>query len=268
MNPAHSGDAVDVGGADHVAAQCNRAPQLLPVSDSVAAYHLVHRRIDALLRGRDDVADRLVPACPAWTIAQTVAHLTGVAQDVAALNLEAKGTDAWARAQVARLDRHSLDDLLDLWELSTGPAASTLALAPPGSVCQLVFDTLTHEHDIRGALNEQGARTGDSAFAAAMAFMTTMGDGFIRHSGLPALQLSTPTIGRVQLGDPENPAGELSLAISDFEALRAFGGRRSIGQLRALPWEGDPTHLLPAFTHHLPAFTNEGIRPPVDDLIE
>ncbi len=135
-------------------------------------------------------------------------------------------------------------------------------------MCQLVFDTLTHEHDIRGALNEQGSRTGDSAFAAAMAFVTTMGDQFIRHSGLPALQLSTPTLGRVQLGDPHNAAGELALALSDFEALRAFGGRRSIGQLRALPWQGDPTHLLPAFTHHLPAFTNDGIRPPVDDLIE
>jgi uncharacterized protein (TIGR03083 family) len=268
MNPAQSEDAIYVGGADDLAAQCNRAPQLLPVIESVAAYHLVHRRIDALLRGRNDIADRFVPACPAWTIRQTVAHLTGVAQDVAALNVQAKGTDAWARAQVDRLDGHSLDDLLDLWELSMRAVASTLTLAPPESVCQLVFDTLTHEHDIRGALNERGSRTGDSAFAAAMAFVTTMGDQFIRHSGLPALQLSTPTLGRVQLGEPHHAAGELALAISDFDALRAFGGRRSVGQLRALPWHGDPADLLPAFTHLLPAFTNDGIRPPADDLIE
>jgi uncharacterized protein (TIGR03083 family) len=268
MNSAHPEDAVYVGGADYVAAQCSRAPRLPPVGESVAAYHLVHRRIDALLRGRADIADRVVPACPAWTIRQTVAHLTGVAQDVAALNVEAKGTDAWARAQVDRLDGHGLDDLLDLWEVLIAPATSTLAMAPPGSVCQLVFDTLTHEHDIRGALNEQGSRAGDCAFAAAMAFVTTMGDQFIRHSALPALQLSTPTLGRVQLGDPQSAAGELSLAISDFEALRTFGGRRSIRQLRALPWQGDPSQLLPAFTDQLPAFTNDGIRPPADDLIE
>src|SRR4051794_41006965 len=133
-NAAHSEDTIDVGAADYVAAQRNRAPQLLPISQSVAAYHLVHRRIDALLRGRDDVADRPVPACPAWTVRQAVAHLAGVAQDVAVLNVAAKGTDSWARAQVERLDGHSLDELLDLWEQSIEPAASTLDLAPRESV--------------------------------------------------------------------------------------------------------------------------------------
>jgi hypothetical protein len=265
-NSAHSEDTI--GGADYVAAQRFRAPQLLPISQSVAAYHLVHQRIDALLRGRDDVADRPVPACPAWTIRQTVAHLAGVAQDVAALNVAAKGTDSWARAQVDRLDGHSLDELLDLWEESIEPAASTLDLAPRESVCQLVFDTLTHEHDVRGVIDEPGSRTGDPAFGAAMAFAIAKGDQFIRYAALPALRLSTPTIGSVQLGDPHDAPAELALGLSDFEALRAFGGRRSVGQLRALPWQGDPTHLLPAFTHQLPAFTDNGIRPPADDLIE
>jgi uncharacterized protein (TIGR03083 family) len=267
-NSAHSEDASYVGGADYVAAQRNRAPQLLSISRSVAAYHLVHQRIDALLRGRDDVADRPVPGCPAWTIRQTVAHLTGVAQDIAAHNVAAKGTDSWAQAQVERLDGHSLDDLLDLWKQSIESATSTFALAPRESVCQLVFDTLIHEHDIRGALDEPGSRTGDPAFGAAMAFATTMGDQFIRHAALPALRLSTPTLGCVQLGDPHNAPGGLALDLSDFEALRTFGGRRSVGQLRALPWQGDPTDLLPAFTHQLPAFTNDGIRPPANDLIE
>jgi hypothetical protein len=36
----------------------------------------------------------------------------------------------------------------------------------------------------------------------------------------------------------------------------------------ALPWDGDPTNLMPAFTHVLPAFTIDGLRPPTDDLIE
>lgn len=143
-----------------------------------------------------------------------------------------------------------------------------LALAPQGSVCQLVFDTLTHEHDIRGALNEPGSRTGDPAFAAAIGFVTTMGDQFIRHAALPALRLTTPTTSSVLLGDPQAAPGHLALDISDFEALRSFGGRRSIRQLLALPWQGDPTRLLPAFTQQLPAFTNDGIQPPADDLIE
>jgi hypothetical protein len=141
-------------------------------------------------------------------------------------------------------------------------------LASDPGVCQLVFDTLTHEHDIRGALGEPGSRAGDLAFKAALGFVTTMGDQFIRQAELPTLRLTTPTIGSVQLGDPHAARGHVALSVSDFEALRAFGGRRSVAQLRALPWDGDPTNLMPAFTDVLPAFTNDGLRPPARDLIE
>jgi uncharacterized protein (TIGR03083 family) len=243
-------------------------PQLVPMSDAEAAYRLICERVDSLVRGRDGIAELAVPACPGWTIRQVVAHLAGVAQDIVALNLEKKGTGPWADAQVARLGGHSIDDLLDLWSRSLDSVSANLAFASDAGVCQLVFDTLTHEHDIRGALNEPGSRTGDLALKAALGFMTTMSDQFIRQAQLPALRLSTPTIGCVQLGDPHTARGQAALSISDFEALRAFGGRRSVAQLLALPWDGNPTNLMPAFTELLPAFTNDGLRPPTSDLIE
>jgi uncharacterized protein (TIGR03083 family) len=240
----------------------------MPISDAAAAYRVICERIDVLVRGRDGIAELAVPACPGWTIRQVVAHLTGVAQDIVALNLDEKGTGPWADAQVARLGGHSIDDLLDLWAQSIDSVSANLAFASDAGVCQLVFDTLTHEHDIRGALREPGSRAGDLTFKAALGFMTTMGDKFIRQSELPALRLTTPSIGSVQLGDPDAARGHIALSISDFEALRAFGGRRSVSQLLALPWDGDPTNLMPAFTHVLPAFTNDGLRPPTDDLVE
>jgi hypothetical protein len=141
-------------------------------------------------------------------------------------------------------------------------------LAQQASACQLVFGALTHEHDIRGALSEPGSRTGDLAFEVAMGFSTMMGDQFIRHGGLSALRLTTPTIGSVQLGDPRTARDQVALDISDFEALRALSGRRSIRQLLALPWHGDPTHLMPAFTEFLSTFSSEGMRPPNGDLLE
>ena len=245
-----------------------QVPQLVPISDAAAAYRLICERVDALVRGRDDIAELAVPACPGWTIRQVVAHLAGVAQDIVALNLEKKGTGPWADAHVARLGGHNIDYLLDLWGQSLDSVSANLAFASDAGVCQLVFDTLTHEHDIRGALRQPGSRAGDLAFTAALGFMTTMGDRFIRHAELPALRLRTPTIGSVQLGDPHTARGHVALSISDFEALRAFGGRRSVGQLLALPWDGDPTNLMSAFTDVLPAFTNDGLRPPADDLIE
>jgi uncharacterized protein (TIGR03083 family) len=245
-----------------------QAPQLLPISEAAAAYRVVCERVDALVRGRDGIAELTVPACPGWTIRQVVAHLAGVAEDIVSLNLEEKGTAPWADAQVDRLRGHSIDDLLELWGQSLDTVAAHLDLASGAGVCQLVFDTLTHEHDIRGALSEPGSRAGDLAFTAALGFVTTMGDQFIRQAGLPALRLSTPTIGCVQLGDPHTERGHVELSVSDFETLRAFGGRRSVGQLLALPWHGDPTDLMPAFTDVLPAFTNGGLRPPTDDLTE
>ena len=245
-----------------------QAPQLVPISDAAAAYRVVCERVDALVRGRAGIAELTVPACPGWTIRQVVAHLAGVAQDIVSLNLEQKGTRPWADAQVDRMGGHSIDELLDLWGQSLDTVAANLALASDAGVCQLVFDTLTHEHDIRGALGQPGSRAGDLAFKAALGFVTTMGDQFIRQAELPALRLSTPTIGSVQLGDPHTARGHVELGISDFETLRAFGGRRSIGQLLALPWLGNPTGLMPAFTDVLPAFTNDGLRPPTDDLIE
>jgi uncharacterized protein (TIGR03083 family) len=246
----------------------DQMPQLVPISAAGTAYRLICERVDALVRGRDGIAELAVPACPGWTVRQVVAHLAGVAQDVMALNLEKKGTAPWADAQVARLGAHSIDDLLDLWGQSLDSVSANLAFASDAGVCQLVFDTLTHEHDIRGALSEPGSRAGDLAFEAALGFVTTMGDQFIRQAGLPALRLSTPTIGSVQLGDPQTALGHLTLSLSDFEALRAFGGRRSVAQLLALPWDRNPTNLMPAFTDVLPAFTNDGLRPPTDDLIE
>ena len=246
---------------DDLETRRDRPPRLLPNSDAASAYRLAYGRVDALIRGRAEGAELTVPACPAWTIRQTVAHLTGVAEDIVSLNLEEKAADSWTQAQVDRLGGHSIDELLDLWGQMIDPVTATLALAPQGSACQLVFDTLAHEHDLRGALSEPGSRTGDLALEVALGFLTTMGDQFIRQAGLPALQLITPTIGSVQLGDPHTARGQVALNISDFEALRALGGRRSIRQLLALPWHGDPTHLLPAFS-------NDGIRPPNDDLIE
>jgi uncharacterized protein (TIGR03083 family) len=251
-----------------VNARYGQVPQLVPISDAGSAYRLVYQRIDGLARGRPGIAELPVPACPVWTIRQVIAHLAGVAQDIVGLNLDKKGTGPWADAQVARLGGHSIDDLLDLWGQSLDSVTANLAFASDAGVCQLVFDTLTHEHDIRGALGEPGSRAGDLTFRAALGFMTTMGDQFIRQGELPTLRLSTPTIGSVQLGDPHTVRAHVGLSLSDFEALRAFGGRRSITQLLALPWEGDPTNLMPAFTDALPAFTNDGLRPPIDDLIE
>lgn len=234
---------------------------LRPGADAAAAYRTVQRRVDALLRGRTDVCEHTVPACPEWTIRQTVCHLAGTAQDLASPNLDDVGTDAWTQAQLDRLAGHSLDEVLDLWAQATDAVTELLAKSPKLFGAQAVFDTLTHEHDIRGALGEPGSRTADPAFAVAAGYLVTMVDRAIRRNAIPCLRLTTPTIGTTQLGDPVKAPGEITVQLSDFEALRVFGGRRSRPQLSALPWAGDAAALLPIF-HRGP------VRPPTRDLIE
>lgn len=239
-----------------------RQPLLRPGAEAVGAYRLVYERIDALLRGRDEVAELPVPACPAWTVRQTLSHLTGLAQDIVSLNLEGVATEAWTRAQVDRLTDKTVDELLDLWAQTIDTVTERLGqsgLETPAA--QTVFDCLTHEHDLRGALDEPGQRAADPAFAIAIEFLMTRYDAMARHSGLQSLTLTTPTAGSVQLGKPYETAEQLALSVSDFETLRALGGRRSLRQLSALPWFGDPTNLLAALG-------NDAIRPPVNDLIE
>lgn len=238
------------------------APRLSPISDAAAAYRLVYHRVDALLRGRAEVAELMVPACPGWTVRQTVAHLAGGAQDVASLNLEGVGCESWTQAQVDRLGHNSIEELLDLWGQAIDPVTAMLHQGvPESSAGQLVFDALTHEHDIRGALGEPGSRTEDPAFTVAAGFLTTAYDQAIRQSGQPAFRLITPTLGSLQIGDPATTPDHVTLDISDYEMLRAFGGRRSHGQLSALPWHGDPPNPPPAARNH-------AIRPPNDDLVE
>lgn len=230
-------------------------------TDAAAAYRTVQGRVDALLRGRTDVCERAVPACPGWSVRQTVCHLAGTAQDVVAGNLANVGTDEWTQAQLNRLAGHRLDEVLDLWAAATETVVEFVTDSPKLVGAQAVFDALTHEHDIRGALGEPGSRTADPAFAVAVGFLTTMTDRTIRRNGHPCLRLTTPTTGTTQLGDPARAPAQIELELSDFEALRVFGGRRSRRQLANLPWDGDPAALQPIF--HTVA-----VRPPTDDLCE
>ncbi len=242
---------------------CGQPPRLLPVSDAIAAYRLVHQRIETLLRSRADVAELVVPACPAWTVHRMVAHLTGVAQDVVSLNLQDVASESWTRAQIDRLGHHSVDELLGLWEQTLAPLAAQLIQQGTTELNagQLVFDVLTHEHDIRGALDEPGPREGDLSYRVALGFLATMYDLTLRHTGAAAMQLTTPSIGTILLGDPDTANAQLVLDISDFDALRAFGGRRSTRQLLALPWQGDPPDPPPVARNH-------AIKPPDADLVE
>src|SRR6478752_2466338 len=100
----------------------------------------------------DSVADRAVPATPAWTAHDVVAHLAGVLNDVATGNLEGAATDPWTAAQVERGRDRPISQLVDDWA-AAAPGFETFLSSPAGvNASAALMDVSCHETDLRAAL--------------------------------------------------------------------------------------------------------------------
>lgn len=226
-------------------------------------------RIAELVTDVDDgrVAET-VPTCPAWTVHDVLAHLSGVCADIVAGNLEGVTTDPWTQAQVDARRERSTRELLAEWD-EFGRQVEAMADAFPGRTgAQLVLDLTTHEHDIRLAFDRPGARD-SRGVDIGLTFLVPQGlQTHCAVLGLDPIEVragdqswiagtgDAPVTdgaiwGQVLMGaDPPvadtPPVGTLTLA--PFELFRALTGRRSERQIRAYDWSVDPTPYLPAFS--------------------
>lgn len=181
-----------------------------------------------------------VPACPGWTVHGVIAHLAGLAADIAGGRLTGFPSDEWTAGQVAARAGRSVEELLAEWD-EHAPAVEAVIAAQTGIV-SLAVDVATHEHDVRAALGEPPVEQSAGFDYALQAFV--MGMGYrLRKRGLPALQLRS--------GDQEWTLGEgdvaATVAAPAAVLLRAVSGRRSAAQVRALTWDGDPDPYLALF---------------------
>jgi hypothetical protein len=215
-------------------------------AESVAAYRNVQNRMTAMVRGLDtEAAAAIVPATPDWQVHDLIAHVVGITADLIAGDIEGAGSDPWTAKQVAQRKSASLAELLDEWEANWSPFAETLTAMDPVQAAQVVFDVSTHEHDLRGALDQPGERDSDAVVIGwgwATDILGQLRDGY--EAG--ALALRTPK------GETVAGAGEPTGAVEAdrFDLWRAMTGRRSVEQVQAYTWEGEPAvdHLclLPA----------------------
>jgi len=204
-------------------------------------YRDTRERLILLLSELDGAAlATRVPACPAWSVREVVAHLTAVSQDVLAGRLTRIPAERETAAQVARFKDHDLAGILAAWD-EVAPQferlVGTLGAWPA------VIDIASHEHDIRGAAGRPGARDAEVVWQSAGWLLT---------------RLRPPVPLRVVVEDAEFRAGpdngtELRLTTSRFEAFRWRMGRRSRAQLAGLDWSGDPAPLLDHLTIFGPA---------------
>jgi hypothetical protein len=196
-------------------------------------YRSTRTRLRAFVEDERISDDRAVPATPGWSVHDVIAHLTGVAQDLAAgVPLSGGPTDEWTAGHVQRGHGVPTGELLAEWE-RTAPAVEAILAQSP--IWPVVLDAAAHEYDIRGAVGDTSER-----------------DGSIVHIGatvmLKGLQVPHPLIietehREVRVGPGDNAASVAEpdrLVTTDFEAFRWRLGRRSRHQLGAMRWSGDP----------------------------
>lgn len=210
---------------------------LRPDPEVVAAYVAVRGRIVELLRTTpESLAVRVVPHCAAWTVSELASHVVGVVDDILAGRLEGVTTEAWTQAQVERLRGRSLSQLADHYEESATAFDAVLPLIPSPVNSQLVMDAVTHEHDLRHALDRAGSRD-----AAAV----DVGLGWL--------------LDRAAGGQPALAGALVGSGLSAFDLLRSLTGRRSMGQIEALGLDAVAIAALLA---------GSPLRPPQHDIPE
>jgi uncharacterized protein (TIGR03083 family) len=207
--------------------------------DTTEAYRAIRAAMTELAAGADGSAP--VPACPDWTVRDLLAHVTGVAADLVAGRLDGVGTDPWTAAQVASRTDRSLAEVVAEWN-EVAPAMEEAFVAFGGLPDQLVFDTTTHEHDLRGAVGATGAhRAGQVEIA-------------LRWAADAWAAGPAPAAGPLRLvaGDVEVVLGTgapvATVRADGLEALRALTGRRSWEQVAALDWDAAADPWRPCFT--------------------
>ncbi len=213
-------------------------------ADLAGLYRETRERLLALVAGLDEATLATpVPACPGWSVQDVLAHLAASAEDAVAGRLTGPPDDAQTAAQVARFRGQDLPAVLSAWAQAAPAFADAVGAL---RIWPAVIDLASHEQDIRGALDQPGARD--------CAAIRECSGRMLRWLRPPVPLRVAVEDGEYQVG-PDAPAGEpvLSLTTTRYEAFRWRMGRRSRAQLAALAWSGDPAPVLAHLTVFGPA---------------
>jgi uncharacterized protein (TIGR03083 family) len=224
-----------------------RPPIVIEGSDDqrlAGEYGAARARVRALLEDIDErAARRRVAACPAWTVADLLAHLTGLAVGYGGGRVPHGERQAWLDGLVTERRGSVVADVLDEWEDASGPMEQAIG-AGPQRLWPLVYDVIAHEHDLRNALGCPGERDG-TAVALGLRLGLRITERDLARHDLTAIRVLAD--GEELVAGPD-PVG-LTLEASTFEAFRLLGSRRTLAEMRAAAFTGDLERYLPGLVH-------------------
>lgn len=222
--------------------------------DLPTAYAETRDRLVDLVRPlAEERLSATVPASPAWTIKDVVAHLAHVAgayatghhtystQDLdefaIALSGDLPDIDRWAQAGVDERRGRGIDEITDEWfeqtvalcEMMKGEQPLPEGASRDMLAWAAVSDLATHAQDIRGAVGVEPDR---DAYATKLAYFsfTMMLSARAAAADVPSLRIVIDR-GEVAFGDPDEAR---TIELDWYELLRAASGRRSLDQIRQL----------------------------------
>jgi uncharacterized protein (TIGR03083 family) len=196
--------------------------------------------------------ERVTPHCPDWTVRQTLAHLAGVIDDGLNGNMEGVTTEAWTAVHIAKRADNSGPEILKEWN-TWAPFVEDRATSVGLGLSQLVFDAVTHEHDLRFALGIPGARDSD-ALRLGLYFFQQRLPANADKAGVPCPQIIVD--GRPLFAHPAPDA--LVLTASLFDTVRSIGSRRTLDEIAALDWSADPRAVMSLLLPFAPPTTALG----------
>jgi len=205
------------------------------VPDVARLYAETRERMSSLVSDADGAV--VVPACPAWTVKDVLAHVTGVCADILAGRLDGVATEAWTQRQVDERSSRSVAKIVAEWN-EVAPQVEAICSNFGGVEVQWLMDTVTHEHDVRGALDKPGARDAEG-LALGLEWLT-MNIG----QDVAAVRIQTLEGDDLVMGKGEPNA---TVSAARFDMLRAVTGRRSEEQIASFHWDGDYRCHLEAF---------------------
>jgi uncharacterized protein (TIGR03083 family) len=167
--------------------------------------------------GEDELATT-VPATPAWTVREVLAHLAGGAADVVAGRMDGAPSPAWSSRHVAERAGMRVADLMG--ELRAGQEALVQAVAGVDRPAP-VWDMTVHHADLHEALGrgELPERLWQPVLA-----------------GVAPYRLGEQPL-TVFAGDAAYGAGGPEVMVAPYELFRALFSRRSRAQIAV--WAGD-----------------------------
>jgi len=225
--------------------------------DTADCYRTVRTRMIEFAAGLSaEEAAAPVPALPAWTVRDTYAHLAGLCADVLDGLIAGPATDEDTAREVAQREGRGLAELCEEWA-EHAPRLDELIAGPKGYRYHLlVQDAWHHEQDVLGAFGLPQAREDATTTVVAAAVMDVYVRAWRKLELGPAVRITTPT-GDWTLGVGESGA---ALRATDFDLVRMLIGRRTLSEMRAMGWTGDPGEALLDRLHYF--------EPPVKELGE